>query len=360
MPRLCSLSHNEWTAAANHLAALPESSFTECPDLLYVDGVINIALILPQWLRAYTLTMLVAERPVEILQGAQYHTWLTLMEPTTAQSGRDLVAKAMSQGETAVEYAHLAHVFRIPFDPHPLQQHLRIRELSGGLTPSETAAKLALYRQMRSPQEVARLLTDERASLTAILEPGAYAFLFVQALIVAGQFEEAQRVINENREALGEDADRLSDHIRAQRGEDVSQSSEDRFLTTDSDIDLQNLCEQLRTGRDPEKLLRYTRILFERQKNLHNAHRVCDALRQSEHYPQLIEFLNENEDLTSLDEALLSCKAWTHFYLGQVLEPQKINDDLLQLRDHPNDAGLRIHLTVATGEWERAISSRRN
>ena len=132
----------------------------------------------------------------------------------------------MCQGTAAVEYAQLAYAFGIPFDPAPLERHLRMRELSGGLTPSETAAKLALYRQTRPPAEVAQFLEQERAALAPVLSPEGHAFLLSKALVEAGQIDQAQRVLMENRAALGKDFDRLSDQIRAHLGEDMLQSFE--------------------------------------------------------------------------------------------------------------------------------------
>jgi hypothetical protein len=229
-----------WLEAATYLLALPESRTIECPDLLFVYGVINVALILPEWLRPYTLAMQIIERQVETFQGDQaaihrrralesfanaskfmkelgaserataadiYRTWLLLTEPSTYQSGRDTVAAAMRQGVSAVEYAQLAYVFGIPFDPGPLERYLRVRELSGGLTPRETAAKLALYRQTRPSAEVAQFLEEERTALTPVLSPEGHVFLLARALVDAGQFDQAQRIITENRAALGEDCD---------------------------------------------------------------------------------------------------------------------------------------------------------
>jgi hypothetical protein len=375
-----------WSEAASQLAALPESYVLECPDILYVDGVVNVALILPEWLRPHTLRMEIIERHVEIFQGtiATKHreralesfarasqlmkeigaldraagaeirrTWLLLKEPSTYQLGRATVESAMRQGLAAVEYAHLAYVFNIPFDTAPLEQHLHIRELSGGLAPQELFAKLALYRQMRPPADVARFLQEERLSLTAVLSPAGHSFLLARALAEAGQFDEAQQLISENLQVLGEDGDRILDQIRAQRGEDVLQSFEDRFLVTDSDIDLQNLCEHLRAGRDPDKLERYTRKLFERQKNVHNAHRVCDALVRLERNLEIVEFLKDNEDLVPLDQDLLALRAWSLYQTGSLIEAKHINDQLLQARDNPNDAKLQVNLAVAMGEWEK-------
>jgi hypothetical protein len=60
-----------WEDAAARLEALPDEITAECPDLSYVEGVINAAMTLPSSIRRFALTMQVIERQVEPLQGAE-------------------------------------------------------------------------------------------------------------------------------------------------------------------------------------------------------------------------------------------------------------------------------------------------
>jgi hypothetical protein len=48
--------------AVARLGALPDEMTADCPDIPYVEGVINAALTLPAWIRRYALTMQVIER----------------------------------------------------------------------------------------------------------------------------------------------------------------------------------------------------------------------------------------------------------------------------------------------------------
>ena len=276
-----------WEEAAAHLEALPAAMAAECPDLPFVDGVIHAGLTLPAWVRRFALTMQIVERQIERLEGAEaaahhqralssfeqakrtltdigeksrasgaetWRVWLLLSEPSSRQEGQRIVAEAMRDGATAVDYAQLACTFNIPFEPAPLERHLRVRELAGGLAPSEIAAKLALWRQTRTKAEVVSFLEQERTTLSSVVTPAGYSFLLVTALAEADQLDRAEEALRANREAFGDDFDRLQDQIRLRRGEDVSRSFEDRFLQTDADIDLQALCDALLRGQDVDKL----------------------------------------------------------------------------------------------------------
>lgn len=318
----------------------------ECPDIPFVDGVINAALTLPAWLRRFALTMQIVERQVQPLQGSAitarhqramqsfsrakqvfteigehlraggaetWRTWLLLTDPSSRAEGERLVRDAMSDGASAVDYAPLAHTFHISFDPAPLERHLRIRELAGGLSPQEIAAKLALYRQTRSKAEVLEFLETERVTLSSAVTSAGYAFLLVTALADAGQLNRADEVLTVNAEAFGDDFHRLRDQIRARRGEDVSASFEDRYLATNADVDLQALCDSLVPTTDLDKLYRYSLELFRRQPNRHNALRVCDALARSNRNREILDFLATADDLVAIDDDLASLKAWSHF-----------------------------------------------
>jgi tetratricopeptide (TPR) repeat protein len=267
-----------WEDAAARLEALPENMIADCPDIPYVEGVINAALTLPPSVRRLALTMQIFEKQIEPLQGAEvvkrhqralhcfdrakqsfgvfgektraagaetWRTWLLLTEPSTRPEGERIVIDAMREGATAIDYAQLAYTFGIPFDSAQLERHLEIRELAGGLSPPEVAAKLALYRQTRSKAQVVTFLEQERSNLSSAVTAAGYWFLLVTALVDAGQLERAEQTLVDNGEAFEEDLERLRDQIRLRRGEDVLKSFKDRFLETNEDIDLQALCDNL-------------------------------------------------------------------------------------------------------------------
>jgi tetratricopeptide (TPR) repeat protein len=374
-----------WEEAAARLEALSDKSIAECPDIPYVQGVINAALTLPAWLRRFVLTMHIIERQVETLQGAEvalrheralhsfglakqllsglgektraagaetWRIWLLLTEPSSRQEGQRIVVDAMREGATAVDYAQLAYTFGIPFDSAPLERHLAIRELVGGLSPPEVAAKLALYRHTRPKAQVVSFLEQERATLSPVVTPAGYWFFLVTALVEAGQIERAEQILDEQRAEFGEDFERLRDQIRLRRGEDVLKSFEDRFLETDADIDLLTLCDNLHNSEDLDKVRRYSLELFKRQRNRRSAHRVCAALIQMDRHEELANFLASADDLVARDDDLASVEAWSLFQVGNLTQAKLINDRLRQSRHNSNDAHLELNLAVAMGTWE--------
>jgi tetratricopeptide (TPR) repeat protein len=374
-----------WEEAAARLEALPDEMTADCPDIPYVEGVINAGLTLPAWVRRYALTMQVIERQVETLQGAAvaarhqralrcfglakqllgglgekiraagaetWRTWLLLTEPSSRQEGERIVIDAMRVGTTAIDYAQLAYTFGIPFDSTPLERHLAIRELAGGLSPPEVAARLALYRHTRSKPQIVSFLEQERTNLSSVVTPVGYWFLLVTALVEAGQLERAEQILNENRDEFAEDFERLKDQIRLRRGEDVLKSFEDRFLETDADIDLLTLCDNLHNSQDLDKLRRYSLELFKRQRNRRSAHRVCDTLIRMDRHREVVDFLAAADDLVTIDDDLALLKAWSLFHMGSLVQAKIINDGLRQARHDPKDARLEINLAMAMGTWE--------
>ena len=374
-----------WEDTAGRLGAVPDEMTVECPDIAYVGGVINAALTLPVWARRFALTTQIIDQPVEPLQGAEiaewhrqalrwfeiakerlgevgerarvaaaetWRAWLLLTDPSRRAEGERVVIDAMREGASAVDYAQLAHIFGISFDPAPLERHLKIRELAGKLSPPEIGAKLALCRHTRSKAEVVSFIEQERGNLSSYVTPAGYWFLLVAALIEAGQLERAEQTLMNNRAVFGDDLERVRDQIRRRRGEEVLSSVEERFLKTGADVDLIALCDDLLSSEDLDKVRRYSVELFQRQRNGHNAHRVCDVLSRMDRYRDLVEFLAAAEDLVAINDDLASAKAWALFHTGRLVEAKSINDRLQQRRRSRNDAGLELNLAVAMGTWE--------
>jgi hypothetical protein len=351
-----------------------------------VDGTINAALTLPTSVRRFSLTMhIIIAMPIEPLQGAEaavrrqralssfelakqalsdvgeriraalaetWRAWLLLTDPATRQEGERIVLKAMEEGDSAVDYAQLAYTFGIPFDPKPLERHLDIRELAGGLSPIEMAARLALYRQTRTKVEVVEFLEKGRANLSAVMTSAGYNFLLVNALLNAGQLERAHEILCDNRNEFADDFDRIQDQIRARRGEDISKSVEDRFLATDEDVDLQLLCDALQESQDLDRLHRYSLELFRRQRNVRNAARLCDVLSRGDRHEEILALLNAADDLVAINDDLAAAKARSLFYLGQLTAAKGMSDRLRQSRDDAWARSLEVSLAVAMGRWD--------
>ena len=130
-----------WEDAAARLEVLPDEIASECPDLPYVEGVINAAMTLPVPIRHFALIMQVFDKQVEILEGAEaaarnhralrcfdlakqslggigekiraagaetWRVWLLLTEPPSRPLGERIVVDSMREGATAVDYVQLA------------------------------------------------------------------------------------------------------------------------------------------------------------------------------------------------------------------------------------------------------------
>jgi tetratricopeptide (TPR) repeat protein len=373
-----------WNEAADVLSKLEDRQVDECPDLLFVDGVLNAAHLYPSDLRRHALAGSVEITPI-LQEGAEadtrrrhalasfdraaramreldeperakaaerLRTWLLLTDKATRAAAEAEVIAAMTLGETAVDAVELACVCNIDFDPLPLERYLRTQELSGGLTHAELLAKMALYRHRKPRSEFIRFLDDNQAALENVLIPGAGIAILITALVEDGRIDRAETVLAANRIALGNDFERLSDFVRTKRGEDILPSLEIRFERTEDLVDLLAVWDQVIRRQDPEKILRYSVQLFQRQRAARNALAVTTALAQLERFDEIVSFLDGCEDLVSTSSELAASKAWALFYRGQFEEARQLVDRLLKVRSDPDDVALDVNLSIATANWE--------
>lgn len=188
-----------WEKAADTLASV-QDHIDDWPDLAFVEGVINTAMLLPVEMRPLVFRMNVfhpqihavrgpdanqrrtrayacfdrAARlmedmgEVERAQGAkQWTLWLQLTDDNLAirQVAQKEVREACANGRQAIDYLQIALAFNIDFDKGPLQRYLTQRKQMGGLEGPETIAELLLAETTMTAREYAEFLENDAADV---------------------------------------------------------------------------------------------------------------------------------------------------------------------------------------------------
>ncbi len=375
-----------WEAAVEVLSKLDDSHTDECPDLFFVDGVLNAAQLYPADLRRHALAMSLEVTPI-LREGAaadrwrrralgsfdraakamreldeperakaadRWNTWLLLTDKATRATAEATVAAAMSSGETAVEAVELAAVCKLDADIQPLEQYLRGRQLSGGLSRAELVAKLIIYRHWKPKSDLIRFLVEDAIDLDQVLISGARIAMLIMALVEDGQINEAEAALSANREILRADYERLTDLVRTKRGDDILPSLEARFEHSNELIDLLAIWDETFRRQDHERIVQYGVELFRRQHTARLALAVTVSFAHIERFADSIVFLDRCPDLVDSDRDLAACKAWALFYEGRFEDAWQLVDRLIRGEDSANleMAVLEINLSVATARWE--------
>jgi hypothetical protein len=387
---ICLVKTDRWEEAAARLAAAQEHR-EEWPDLAFVEGVINAALLLPVEWRQYALEMhLFYEglRPIEGVdairrrarakicfetakallmnieqperaQAAQdWLLWLRLTDPmpAVASEARQEIQAAIHDGQRAVELIPFARVFGIAFDDTPLQRYLIQRKLTGGLSGRELVAEFLLAELRINPRDRAEFLEREEERLSQVIAKASLVGKRIEALVQDGQGVRARHLLEACRDIFVDyDYERLRTLIDTQEGRDPRAQLEALYRQTEALIDLKNLISHLTCASDWAALQPLLQELFRRERTVENALQLVASMWRHPHTDdtQLLAFLEENQEMVDRSRDLASMKAWTLFHVGRLQEAEALNRSLLGARQHHNDLLLETNLAIQSGDWER-------
>lgn len=379
-----------WERAASILSEAQVLA-EEWPDIAFVEGVVNAALLLPAESRPHALRMNIFHPHIQVIQGPDadqhrtraYHSferavslltsigenkraqgakdwilWLRLTDdkPDVRKNAQNEVRAAMGNGKRAVDYLPVALAFGIDFDKEPLQRYLANRKEMGGLEGQEVFAEVSMAETTMTARGFAEFLESEEARLAAQLSKSLLSGKRVEALLADGQIARARHVLEERKnECIDHDYDRLNAMIIQREGGDARTKLEEIYRQTGDLFDLQNLVREVGKSRDWGALRPLLEELFRRQRTSDNARRLIECLHQDRKSgdASIVSFLNQNADLTEASDDLKSAKAWACLGLGNLKEARDLNDQLLKARNNPADLLLDTNLAIQTGDWER-------
>lgn len=380
---------NRWEEAARIASGTTSGHLDECPDLAYVEGVINAGLLLPTDYRHLVFQGPVAfpggvaegreaderrERAArqfdvaarlmeevgvpERAQGArEWMLWLRLTHGAQAvrEAAREEVRLAMRNGREAVGRVALAIAFDVDFDPEPLQRYLRERALTGGLDEREVLAKFRMIEAKGSRPDLIRFIEQEKQTLIRVIPPDVVIGGMVEALVQQGEVTRAERTLDENVTVFdSDDLQRLRSLILRTKGEPVRRQLEELYARTEDLVDLRNLLKYVIANRDWSAALPLLEALFRHEHTVENAYHLVQAMEQGAERDDgaILKFLESNDDLVARSQDLQALKAWGLFRLGRLKESKALNDVLLRDRRSSNDLALDINIAVRSGDWE--------
>lgn len=381
---------NRWEESVEILEAA-EIYCDEWPYLLFLEGGVNAALLLPQDLREDILESFPFTIVDRTLSGADaekrrsrsdvcfarsavfleeagekdllemvtlWRIWLRLTDPISevASAARLEVQEAMKDGKRAVYLLAMALEFKLPFDAEPINYYLRQRAQLGGLQGPELVSEFLLAKERLNPTEFAEYLEIEEERLSPAIPKAKLIGLRIEAYVKEGQTVRAKHFLEERKnELLQRDDERLGVIIHLAEGGDPRAQLESLYNDTKSLLDLKNLAIHVRQAKDWKALRPLLKELFRVEPTVENATVLIDCFQRDPTVDAdtILTFFNNHSDVVNWSPDLMSAKAWALFQTGQLNEARVINDMLLLERHHSSDLHLDINLATQSGDWER-------
>ena len=381
-----------WQDAATLIARLAPL-WEEWPDLAYLDGVINAAMLLPEELRVHALKMNLFHsvmrprfgiteaktraralssfgRAANLLDGLgedgklraqgarQWILWLRLTDPdpTIVNHARSEVSEAMRNAKRAIDLLPFAECFGIEFDPEPLRRYLSRRSKLDALEPPEVFAELTLAEIGMTKGEFAEFLEREQERLCRIIPRVVIVGKQIEALVAVEQAGKADALLHENETIfVDRDFERFRALIAAKKGEDPRVELEKLYSETHSLLDLKNLILHLGRMRDWPALQPLLESLFRIDRNPANAMQLIQCYKNLPNGGArgILAFFGHEPDVETWSEDLASEHAWALFEIGRLGEAKKILGGLISRRGNVNDTHLDINIAIKSGDWER-------
>lgn len=379
---------DRWDDAVNILHEVSDK-FTDWPDLIYIEGLLNSIMLLPLELRQRALigneflyhndaitnpeTEKYRNRAYKCLPAAHKNleplcenratealvilTWLKLSDQNSlvVEEAKSYLLEKIKDNSQAISFIRVAFAFQISFDYERLAKYLEKRKKYGGLGNEEIAAEVILYELSMDPKSRASYLEKEQSKLEQIYDIGLLVTFRIKALVEDKQLEKARSLLNEYIEIFSsDDHERLSALIDKEGGVDQRKKLEDLYKKTKKLIDLRNLVEYLAAKKDWIYLTPLQKELFDKKTDVNNAEKYIFCMENNPNvsYTEIYDFLCQNDNLTLLSQDLKATKAWVLFKLGKIDDAYRINNDLLKERTHINDTILHSNLAIYSGRWE--------
>lgn len=280
---------------------------------------------------------------------------LNLVDPLTRSTEESSIRNGMSDGAAAVNLIWLARAYEIDFDPEPLERHLDRAQRLGGLTEDQLRARLYLLNVPVRSAELIRFLDDEWDNLLPNNNPAALITMKVQALATVGDIDGARALLDSNKSSLdAATVPRLELMLREASGEDPSDAAIALFNASRAIEDLTNVVHILQAKKSWKRLAPFAEDLYRREPNFESAmlrYMCMKAIRAAPR--EISDFLEGAARQVEQRPELRAARAWAFYEAGDHKAAKQLNDELLSVRQEPNDIALDINIAIYTGDWER-------
>lgn len=372
-----------WDQAADVLKDLQETDYEACPALLYTEGLVNIALMLPPLTRRRLLyghtcgihgvleprelknpfhqragwALARAEEKLHQCEADEYadnalrmRAWLLLLDPQTFAEGEKIVQEAMHDTERSARYIELAAEFGIMVYGKVLDRALNRSSLMRGMDPDYLASRYFFLKYSGSRHRLLTLLQDEGEKLKRkVFDENTWADLFINLLISCGQYDIAEAVVYENRNNLPwhfVPLRRLIGNLRNGINRPFEQVCEGDDLDA-----LATLCRE-RRYHAPEALYPFILELAYKAPSeniiLLAAH-CLEAMQRSRDLLELLEQWDIHLGQLSDNDELLACRARTLMNQGLLDQAAEV---LERISDKSVAGTLPLTLAFLGGHWQ--------
>jgi hypothetical protein len=284
----------------------------------------------------------------------EYALWLELRDPVMAADGKKRLKNKLNNPETGLSVVHLALQFEIKLDITAVEQDID-REIAknGGMTRDAAMARFAIAFTQSTPEAIAKYIARYQDELSEFIDSNAMGYRQVEMLSRAGLIDEAKEIFDRlYKEGIPETNEaNLRRIISEAKGSDPIESRKVQYESTESLSDLFNLVVELEQHQRWNMMCEYSRLLFDKTRNLRDAERFVYALNNANKFEVLVSFLRENTDILSQSTNLRMLYAWGLYHEGQFLESRAALENISDEKDTPNYCALQVNLEIATGDW---------
>jgi hypothetical protein len=280
--------------------------------------------------------------------------WLELRDPASHAKARTELEQSMRDPAHSLRRLPLALQFGLKLDLQAVEQEIdRQDTLSDGSSPNVALARFSMALTKKSQREVAEYIDKHREQLLRHLNVSFVASVEIQMLAQSGQIELAEKRMQELNDPnqSQHERDRLARIIAEAKGTNLVEARENQFKASDKLTDLANLVELLESQKDWPRLVTYSRIFFERTRDVAACRLYAQALFESGDYAGTASLLGNQADLVQQSDYLQSLLAWSLYRTGNVKESRRALAKLRAKRDDANDRILTVNLAIASGDW---------
>lgn len=378
-----------WQEAADSARRLDDVDFDAEPELFHLAGVSRLALSLPADMRRVLLAGLpvnsgsvpLADDPVSVSDRREAATlfeqaavsalarggieasrmwtvmalWLRLRDQGSADDARAGLAKGLTDPERALSLIPLALDFEVPVDRAAAERTIQTRlalEPSGSV---ETArARVALILSEPDPEEKAAALQRYEDELRQHLDPGVLMYFRAVALAEAEKFEEARALIRVAAEQglSSESLERLEEALSAEGGFHEPPARPDLDPATATTPALAVEVERLARLGVTDRYLQLARALVARTRSIEDAEQLVIRLLEHGRNEDVASILvTEAADLVASSAVLISARAWSAYWNGDLAAAETDLAVASSMRDHPAERALKVNLLISSGRW---------
>lgn len=298
-------------------------------------------------------------RPLDLpsaLSNAEWYlTWARLLHPGKRPGAIAKLALDVKVTAKAVQLIQLALYYLKGFDPSELLDHLRKREVTGGLDDEDLRALIAINIHQGAHAAIAGLIAKYRARYEGLLAPHQADILEIQALSQANDSTGARARLEEVRRALPDSVvTDLEAEVQQAEGVDPVTAYLRAYEQGRSLPSLRALVAELQHRRSYGQLGIFAEKLYAETQDPHDITLSARAYSQADDVGNFLRIVDAFPIAAERDLDVKQHLAWALMRLGRLLAAEKIANEFRQAGTR--DLALEINLAIETGEWEKLAS----